>query len=68
MLYTIKLIGGPSSVTAEMRVRTVKELDAVVKLPHRNGYEHFAYSGSDDVDDDGVHPRFCWVGRTLIAE
>ncbi|HEY7594358.1 MAG TPA: DUF5988 family protein [Actinophytocola sp.] len=64
----VLLVGGPSEITGEGRVREVATLSEAVKVVHGGGREHFRYSGESRELHGAPLPVFRWCDRTKIAE
>ena len=60
------LVGGPDSLSVELRRQRVAADEATIKIMHLGGYEHF----ERDPDGDPRQPEvaFHWCQRTRIAE
>lgn len=60
------LVGGPDSLSVELRRQRVAADEAKIKIMHLDGYEHF----ERDPDGDPRQPEvaFRWCQRTRIAE
>ncbi|MFD9741622.1 DUF5988 family protein [Umezawaea sp. NPDC059074] len=65
---TVILVGGPTHLGAADRIRRVADLAEKIKVPHGNGYEHFAATGERLPGDTGDMPVFGWCDQTKIAE
>jgi uncharacterized protein DUF5988 len=61
------LTGGPADFPEAFRVRYVPARAGKVKVPFRNGYEHFEHAPALANNDTG-HRVFRWTGRTRVAE
>jgi Family of unknown function (DUF5988) len=61
----IVLSGGPAEITRRMRASVWDLLERKIKIPYRDGYEHFEFApgraGSAPI-------TFSWTMRTKIAE
>ncbi len=61
------LVGGPADLPEELRICEVPPQTEKVKVPFRNGYEH--YQQADARPEAGADRQvFCWTGSTRIAE
>lgn len=61
----VTLEGGPAELPRTMRVAWADDLRKI-KLPYRNGHEHFELV--EPLGGDGGQPVFRWTTRTKIAE
>ncbi|MCX4761548.1 DUF5988 family protein [Streptomyces sp. NBC_01275] len=62
------LVGGPSALPAEERVRHTPSLTEKIKHRFEAGYEHFVHHGEFKVIDGEELAVFHWTTRTAIAE
>ncbi|MFH8617419.1 DUF5988 family protein [Streptomyces sp. NPDC017979] len=62
------LRGGPSHLPEQQRVRYVPRTDENLKLPWRNGYQHFAPTTEHEQRDGTSLKVFVWERATKIAE
>ncbi|WP_327010429.1 DUF5988 family protein [Dactylosporangium sp. NBC_01737] len=65
-LYDAFLEGGPRSIEESARFCRTPVDTTKIKLPHRNGYEHFELV-REPAPEAGP-ALFRWTGRTKIAE
>jgi hypothetical protein len=62
------LRGGPGYLTGSHRVLYVDDLENKLKLPVRNGYEHFTPTAEEVRLGPDRLRVFVWTARTYIAE
>lgn len=60
------LVGGPDSLSVELRRQRVAADEAKIKIMHLGGYEHF--ERDPDFDPHQPEVAFRWCQRTHIAE
>jgi Family of unknown function (DUF5988) len=61
----IALHGGPVDIARTVRASAQEILERKIKIPHRDGYEHFEFAA----DPASAAPiTFRWTMRTKIAE
>ncbi|ASU77733.1 hypothetical protein CDG81_04710 [Actinopolyspora erythraea] len=62
----VVLEGGPTELTDRHPLPTPPQEE--IKIPRRNGYEHYSFSGSYEDPSGDVIPVFRWSYRTRSAE
>ena len=62
---TAILVGRPADLPEESRMCQVPPQTEKVKVPFRNGYEHYQQV---DARPEAGRRVFCWTGSTRIAE
>ncbi|MFC4507632.1 MULTISPECIES: DUF5988 family protein [Streptomyces] len=62
------LVGGPSALPAEERVRIAHSLTEKIKHRFLAGYEHFVHEGEFRTVEGQELAVFRWTARTAIAE
>ena len=66
VMIEVTLEGGPTDLPRSMRVPIDRIRDRILKIPRRNGYEHFV---CDSAEVRITAPAiFYWTTRTRIAE
>lgn len=63
----IILVGGPPGITETTRRQRSLLTDHKIKIPHRDGYEHFELDHTASTEDSALLV-FRWTMRTKIAE
>ncbi len=61
----IVLSGGPAEISRRIRASARELLERKIKIPHRDGYEHFEFAAQLS---SAAPITFNWTMRTKIAE
>jgi hypothetical protein len=64
----VLLVGGPDYFPSSARLQEVPDLTEKLKIPMRDGYEHFSHDGEVLTVDGERLPVFRWHAKTRIAE